>query len=145
VPSPLRILTENWQLKLLALALAVLLWVVVSAEQVTSQWIPVPLRIEEHDPKFELISGPPSDKVNVRFPGAGSDLMELAIRKPPLVLSIDQVSSGVQDFRLDPAMVQIPSQLQVNAQEIRAPVVRLQFRRLSSRTITVRPRVDTEI
>lgn len=145
MPSPLRILTENWQLKLLALALAVLLWVVVSAEQVTSQWIPVPLRIEEHDPEFELISGPPSDEVNVRFTGSGRDLMELAIRKPPLVLSIDQVSSGVQDFRLDPAMVQIPSQLQVNAQEVRAPVVRLQFRRLSSRTITVRPRVDTEI
>ena len=54
--SPLRFLTDNWQLKLLALALAVLLWVVVSAEQVTSQWIPVPLRIVQSEGGNETVS-----------------------------------------------------------------------------------------
>lgn len=143
--SPLRFLTENWQLKLLALALAVLLWVVVSAEQITSQWIPVPLQIEENDPDFELTSSESFEDVAVRFTGSGRDLMELAIRKPPLVLSIDRVQSTTQEFRLDPGMVQVPTQLGVNAQEVRAPLVRLSFRRLAARTLTVRPTVDLEV
>lgn len=143
--SPLRFLTDNWQLKLLALALAVLLWVVVSAEQVTSQWIPVPLRIEENDPDYELVSPAEYGEVEVRFTGSGRDLMELAIRKPPLVLTIDNVDATTQDFRLTPTMVQIPSQLAVNAQEVRSAVVRLNFRRLASREMPVQPTVNREV
>jgi YbbR domain-containing protein len=145
VPSPLRFLTGNWQLKLLALALAVLLWVVVSAEQVTSEWIPVPLQIVENDPNFELVSGEITEEVNVRFTGSGRDLMELAIRKPPLVLSIDRVQGSSQDFRLEPTMVQVPTQLAVNAQEVRAPLIRLSFRQLASRTVRVHPTVAEEV
>ena len=143
--SPLRFVTENWRLKLLAIALALLLWVVVSAEQVTSQWIPVPLVVEENDPYFELVSGPDVEEVQVRFTGSGRDLMELAIRKPPLVLSIDRVQATTQEFRLQPAMVRLPSQLQVNAQEVRAPVIRLTFHRLAERLLTVRPVVESEV
>jgi YbbR domain-containing protein len=145
VRSPLRFVTENWQLKLLALALAVLLWVVVSAEQVTSQWIPVPLQVNEGDPDFELLASPAREEVNVRFTGSGRDLMELAIRKPPLVLSIDRVQGVTQEFRLEPGMVQVPNQLTVNAQEVQSPLIRLEFRRLSSRTMPVRARVDNEV
>jgi YbbR domain-containing protein len=145
VRSPLRFLIDNWQLKLLALALAVLLWVVVSAEQVTSQWIPVPLQIEENDPNFELMAGEIIEEVNVRFTGSGRDLMELAIRKPPLVLAINQVQSSSQEFRLEPAMVQVPSQLSVNAQEVRAPLIRLSFRQLASRSMRVRPTMEAEV
>lgn len=143
--SPLRYLTGNWQLKLLALALAVLLWVVVSAEQVTSQWIPLPLQIDENDPNFELATQPSAEEVSVRFTGSGRDLMELAIRKPPLVLSIDRVQGDAQEFRLEPNMVQVPNQLDVNAQEVRSPLLRLEFRRLSSRSMPVLPRVDSEL
>lgn len=143
--SPLRFFTENWQLKLLAIALALLLWVVVSAEQVTSQWIPVPLVVEENDPDFELISGPNVDEVQVRFTGSGRDLMELAIRKPPLVLSIDRVQATEREFRLQPSMVRLPTQLAVNAQEVRAPLIRLGFRRIVARPLTVRPTVDGDV
>lgn len=145
MPSPLRFFTENWRLKLLAIALALLLWVVVSAEQVTSQWIPVPLVVEENDPQFELLSGPEIDEVQVRFTGSGRDLMELAIRKPPLVLSIERVQATTQEFRLQPSMVRLPTQLAVNAQEVRAPVIRLTFHRLAERLLTVRPVVESEI
>ena len=143
--SLLRSLIENWQLKLLALALAVLLWVVVSAEQVTSQWIPVPLQIVENDPDFQIISADLPEDLDVRFSGSGRDLMDVAIRKPPLVLTIDAVEGTAQEFRLLPGMVQIPGQLAVNAQEIRTPVIRLTFRRLTARTLPIRPSVDTEV
>ena len=145
MPSPLRFVTENWQLKTLALALAVLLWVVVSAEQVTSSWIPVPVRVEETDPEFEMVSGESPGEVDVRFTGPGRDLMELAIRKPPLVLTVDRVQSNNQEFRLDPGMVQVPNQLAVSAQEVRNPLLRLRFRRLASRTLPIRPTVDIEV
>lgn len=142
--SPLRALTENWQLKLLALALAVLLWVVVSAEQVTSQWIPVPLQINETDPDFELVSTDIPTEVDVRFTGSGRDLVDVAIRKPPLVLSVSRVEGPSQEFQLQPSMVQMPSQLAVNAQEVRAPVVRLTFRRLAARTLPIQPVMAAE-
>ena len=145
MPSPLRLLTENWQLKTLALALAVLLWVVVSAEQVTSSWIPVPVLVEEADPEFEMVSGESPGEVEVRFTGSGRDLMELAIRKPPLVLTVDRVQSNNQEFRLEPGMVQVPNQLAVSAQEVRNPLLRLRFRRLASRTLPIRPTVDIEV
>lgn len=144
MPAPLRFLTGNWQLKLLALALAVLLWIVVSAEQVTSHWIPVPLRVEENDPAFELVSPLEFPEVPVRFTGSGRDLMELAIRKPPLVLTLDQVQGASQEYRLEPAMVRIPNQLAVTAQEVRSPLVRLDFRRLAVRVLRVVPQVDRD-
>lgn len=144
MPAPLRFLTGNWQLKLLALALAVLLWVVVSAEQVTSHWIPVPLRVEEHDPEFEIVSPVEFPEVPVRFTGPGRDLMELAIRKPPLVLTLDRVQGTSQEYRLEPGMVRIPNQLAVTAQEVRSPVVRLDFRRLAVRSLRVEPQVGGE-
>lgn len=145
MPSPLRFFTDNWQLKLLALALAVLLWVVVSAEQVTSHWIPVPLQVEENDPEFELVSPLEFDEVPVRFSGSGRDLMELAIRKPPIVLSLDRVQGAAQEFRLEPGMVRIPNQLAVTAQEVRSPVLRLNFRRLATRALPVSPTVDRDV
>jgi len=41
--------------------------------------------------------------------------------------------------------VQIPSQLAVNAQEVRSAVVRLNFRRLASREMPVQPTVNREV
>ena len=145
MPSPLRFFTDNWQMKLLALALAVLLWVVVSAEQVTSHWVPVPLHVEENDPDFELVSPQSFDEVPVRFSGSARDLMELAIRKPPIVLSLDRVQGTAQEFRLEPSMVRVPNQLNVTAQEVRSPLLRLNFRRLSNRTLPVSPTVDRDV
>jgi hypothetical protein len=141
----LRTLTENWKLKLLALALAVLLWVVVSADQVTSNWIPVPLRIQVADPAYRLIESSAPREVEVRFTGPGRDFLDLAIRRSPLTLSIADVSDTSQAYRLEPGMVQVPNQLSVNPQDVRPATVALRFLRLEDRLVPVSVPVRNEL
>jgi YbbR domain-containing protein len=141
VRALLRLVVLDWKLKLLALALAVLLWVVVSAEQVTSNWIPVPLEVRVADPMYDLRDASVPQEVEVRFTGPGRELLDLGIRRPPLRLLIPEVEDTVQVFSLAPGMVQMPNELSVNPQEVRPGVVRLRFRRLASKSIPVRPRL----
>lgn len=141
----LRRLAQNWKLKVLALALAVLLWVVVSADQVTSNWIPVPLEIRVQDPGYRLIESSAPSEVEVRFTGPGRDFLDLAIRRAPLLLNIDQVSDTVDAFELDPGMVQVPNQLSVNPQDVRPGRVSLRFLELEDRVVPLRVRVRNEL
>lgn len=141
----LRRIAQNWKLKVLALALAVLLWVVVSADQVTSNWIPVPLQIEVTDPGYRLIEGSAPDEVEVRFTGPGRDFLDLAIRRSPLLLNIDQVSDTLDEFELEPGMVQVPNQLSVNPQDVRPGRVSLRFVELEDRLVPLRVRVRNEL
>ena len=48
--SFLRSITENWKLKALAFALAVLVWMVITADPPTSGWFTVPLEVAVTDP-----------------------------------------------------------------------------------------------
>lgn len=141
MPSPLRALTSNWKLKLLAFALAVLLWIVVSAEETTSNWIPLPLEVQMADPEYRLVEGSVPPEVEVRFVGAGRELWDLLIRRPPVVLRVTSVEETEQSFRLDPDMAQVPRRLAVDPQDVRPSAVRLQFIPLDSRTVPVRVRI----
>lgn len=141
----LRRLAQNWKLKVLALALAVLLWVSVSADQVTSNWIPVPLEIQVTDPSFRLIESSAPNEVEVRFTGPGRDFLDLAIRRAPLLLNIDQVSDTVDAFELEPGMVQVPNQLSVNPQDVRPGRVSLRFLHVEDRLVPLTVRVRNEL
>lgn len=140
----LRRLANNWKLKLAALALAVLLWAVVSAEQLTTQWIPIPVEVSLRDPAYVQVEGPSPDEVSVRFTGSGRELWELALNRPVLVLEVREVGAG-RVYVIDPRMVRIPNGLTtVSAQDVRPGTVRLRFERVSSREVPVRVRVGRE-
>jgi hypothetical protein len=140
VASFFRRITENWKLKSLALAIAVLLWIVWSADTVTNDWIPIPLEVQVTDSRFRAASPTPGD-VEVRFSGAGRDLLDIAVRRPPLRLTVTEVSQATAEYPLDPRMVVIPAQLSVNALDVRPRSVRLDFTRVDSRVMRVRPRI----
>lgn len=137
----LRAVTENWKLKLAALTLAVLLWVVVSADQVTTQWLPVPVETVSRDPDWVVVGGPVPREVQVRFVGSGRDLLELALERPVLVLPVADVEEESQIFVLDPRMVRIPDGLAVNPVDVRPSSVRVLLQRLASREVPVRLRL----
>jgi hypothetical protein len=139
LPRLLKGLTANWGLKLAALALALLLWVVVSAEQVTTQWLAVPVRVVIRDPRLELAGRPSPATVSVRFTGTGRDLWELSFRSPVLSLPVHDVSEGGV-YAVDPQMVAIPRGVAVGAQDVQPELVRLQVRRLAVREVPVRVR-----
>jgi len=136
----LRRLTSRWKLKLTALGLAILLWVVVSAEQPTTQWIPVRVDPVVRDPEFVLEGDPEPRIVRVRFEGAGRELWELALERPVLVLPLREVGNA-RTFALDPSMVSLPEGVRVKVLDVRPSVVRIQLQRLATRTVPVRPRI----
>jgi YbbR domain-containing protein len=138
----LRTVARNWQLKLAALALAILLWVVVSAEQVTTQWIPVPVRVSSDAPGRVVTGGPVPAEVEVRFAGPGRELWELALERPVLVLPVDRVEADEQVFVLEPRMVSIPNGLSaVSARDVRPGSVRVLTQRVVTREVPVRLRL----
>ena len=134
------LLTYNWRLKLAALGLAVLIWAVVSAEQVTSQWIPVRVDPVVRDPEYVLSGATEPAEVRVQFTGPGRELWELALDRPTLVLPLGDVGER-RAFPLDPTMLRIPSGLSVRVQDIRPAVVRVELERLASRVVPVRARI----
>jgi hypothetical protein len=137
----LRTLTNRWKLKLTALALAILLWVVVSAEQVTTQWISVRVDPVVSDPGYVLVDGPDPAIVQVRFRGPGRELWELALDQPSLVLPVRSVGNA-RNFALDPAMVRYPEGVRgVEASDVRPALVRLDLQRQVARTVPVSPRM----
>lgn len=138
----LRTLTRNWQLKLAAFALAVLLWVVVSAEQVTSEWLPATVEVDIRDPDRTLVQGPEPDEVRVRFSGARRELWELAFNRPRLRVVVTESDAARVLIPLEPQMVRIPAGLNtVAAREVRPTSVRLMLEELASREVPVRVQV----
>jgi hypothetical protein len=126
-----RRLTANWGLKLAALALALLLWVVVTAEQVTSQWMSVPVRVVLHDPRLRLSPGP-ALQARVRFSGRGRDLWDLAFRRPVLTLPVrGESETGL--YPLEPEMVAVPGRIAVTPREVQPAWVRLAVTRRAVR------------
>src|SRR5690606_1975323 len=68
--------------------------------------------------------------------------LDLAVRRPPLRLTIPEVFSEVATFELRPDMLQLPGQFPVNALDVRPPTVALRFAPVDRRTIPVRVRVN---
>lgn len=131
--SPRR-LTRNWQLKLAAVALAVLLWALVRAEQPTEQWVRVAIEPQVLDPDYELRGEPDPATVQVRFAGTWRELGELALDKPVLVIHIRNVGRQ-RTFVLEPSMVRLPDGVRgrVNAIDVRPGLVRLTLERVATR------------
>lgn len=139
--SLLKALTRNWKLKLLAFAMSLLLWVVVSADQITNQWINVPLRVELQDDDWELVDASVPAEVAVRFLGPARELFDVAMDRPRVVLRVARVDEAMQSFPLDPSMVQTTRVRNFSAQDVRPGQVRLRFARLAAREVPVRVQV----
>ncbi len=117
---------RNWQLKLAAVALAVLLWVLVRAEQPTEQWMQVRVETQLLDPAYTLTAPPTPRVVQVRFSGKWREIGELALEKPVLVLNVRNVGRQ-RTFVLEPAMVRLPDGARghVSALDVRPVLVKL--------------------
>lgn len=144
-----RRVTRNWQLKLSSLALAVLLWALVRAEQPTEQWVTV--RVEPHilDPDLTLAGRPDPATVRIRLAGRWRELGELAIEKPVLVLHVRNAGRR-RVFVVEPPMVRLPERvrgdvtvLDVRPSRVRLPLVRTPERSFPRALPVVPAQVDS--
>ncbi len=89
------ILSRNWQLKLSALGMAMLLWTVPRFEgQSTRILEDIPVRVQLGDPNWVLVGSPSPATVSVTLSGPARELIALAIDRPPVLVPLDEVSAG---------------------------------------------------
>jgi len=138
LPTLLLRLAAHWPLKLASLGMALLLWVLVSAEEVTTQWITIPMEARVQDPGLVLSERAP-ETVRVQVTGPGRLLWQLALSPPTLVLPVRQERAA--GYALEPEMIRIPHGLRrVTVRDIHPAVLRLDVQRMETREVPVRPR-----
>jgi YbbR domain-containing protein len=127
----------NWTLKLTALALAFLLWSVVKAEAPTRVTIPeVPVRVVLRDADWVLATPPAPATVSVVFSGPVRELVRLAVQRPELVLTVDQVREPSEIHVLRTAWVTMQAGMDnTRADDVLPSTVRVEFDRIMARMV----------
>ena len=108
MPIPgVRLITDNWQLKLLSLAVALVLWgVVVNAEK-SEMVFAAPVEFLEVPDGFEVAQGRP-DTVDVRVRGLRLALSRLSGEDLRAVVNLSGAKAGESTLRLLPEHVHAP-------------------------------------
>jgi hypothetical protein len=99
-------------LKVLALALALILWMLVSGEETVDRGLRVPLEMQQFPPGLQLKGELPST-LDVRVRGASGVLGRLAPGDVVAVLDVGDAREGRQLFQLTPARVRVPFGVEV--------------------------------
>lgn len=133
--SPPDLLLRNWPLKVAALILAVLLWVLVSAEETTSQLVRVPVQLEV-PPGLALAK--PAPEVRALITGPGRELIKL-YATPPVIRAFVPAGAQPPRWRFDatPASIQLPPNVKVTVQDVEPRYVDVALDRQVSREVPV--------
>ena len=126
-------------LKLAALFFALVLWLAVSAEEPTEEWVDVRVALI-HDSNATLLdSAPPVQALVV---GRGRDLLKLYTTLPVLRRSIEGDTSGRFTLTLRPTDVDLPSNVDARVRDVRPAVINLHVRVTESRRVPARSALE---
>src|SRR4051812_33707346 len=126
-------------LKVLSLALAVMLWIVVAGEETVERGLRVPLELQQFPAGLELQTEPPS-LVDVRVRGASTALSRVGPGDIVAVLDLHAARPGQRLFQITPEQVRVPFGVQVV--QVTPPGVALVFEKSASRSVRVVPAVE---
>jgi YbbR domain-containing protein len=142
VRSPRDVLVHNWPLKFAALVLSVLLWVLVSAEETTSQLVRVPVQVEV-PPGLALAK--PAPEVRAFITGPGREMIKLYTAPPVIRAFIPSTAQPPQwRFEVTPAAIQLPANAKVTVQDVEPRVVDFALDREVTRDLPVAVRAVIE-
>jgi len=130
---------RHFGLKVLALGLAILLWVVVSGEATVERGLSVPLELQEFPPGLELQTKPPST-VDVRVRGGSGTLSRLAPVDIVAALDLRGATAGQRLFHLTPDQVRVPFGVEIA--QITPTTVALVFEKSATKQVPVVPAID---
>lgn len=137
------IITRNWQLKLSALAMAVLLWTVPEFEAQSTQELPnVPVRVDLNDPEWALVGEPLPSSVTVTLAGPTRALMALNADRPSIVVPVDQVSTADTAILLLQGWLRTSVSDNITVEDLVPSSVRLSFEPMEVEVVTLRARID---
>jgi YbbR domain-containing protein len=126
-------------LKLLALALAGLLWMAVSGEETVERGLRVPLELQQMPAGIELTGEVPT-AVDVRVRGASGTLSRVAAGDIVAVLDLRGARAGRRLFPLTPDQVRAP--FGVDIVQVMPSAIAMVFEPSVTRTVPVVPSVD---
>ncbi len=130
---------RHFGLKVLALGLAALLWMVVSGEATVERGLPVPLELQQFPPTLELSTPPPST-VDVRVRGGSSALGRLQPSDIVAFLDLHGTQAGQRLFPITPDQVRVPFGIEIV--QITPPTIALTFERSATKLVPVVPAIE---
>jgi hypothetical protein len=134
--------TERLPLKFAALFFALLLWVIVSAEEPTDEWVAV-RSIVTVDSTFALADSVP--RVQAQVVGRGRELLKLYTTAPEVRRAAPVEGDSVVTLELRPSDVDLPPGVDAHVRDVRPRLLRLHVRRLVGRTAHARDSLETNI
>jgi YbbR domain-containing protein len=126
-------------LKFLSIALASLLWLVVSGEQTVERALRVPLEFTNLPPQLEMVGDTPT-VVDVRVRGSAGALSRLATGDLVAVLDLRTARTGRRLFHLTSSDVRTP--FGVDVVQVSPSNVSVTFEESSSKVVPVVPAVE---
>jgi YbbR domain-containing protein len=128
-------------LKVLAIALATLLWLTVAGEHVVERALRVPLELRNKPAHLEILGDPPVT-IDVRLSGPSARLSRLEPGEIVAVLDLSGARAGSRLFHLRASEVRAP--YGVTVEHVSPPTLSLELETSSTRTVPVKPSVDGE-
>lgn len=119
--------TERWPAKISALAMALLLWLVVTLQAPAENWVEVHLDLSV-DSGFALADAPP--RVRALIDGRGRDLIELAGSPPVAHMEAGNAGNDVAVIAFAASDVELPAGVEARVRDVRPRVIRLRLRRV---------------
>lgn len=130
---------RHFGLKLLAIALAALIWLLVSGEQIVERTMRIPLEFTSLPARLELVGAPPT-LVDVRVRGSSGALGRVASEQLVAVLDLRSAREGQRLFHLTTDDVRAPFGIEVV--QISPSNVLVSFEASATKVVPVVPEID---
>jgi len=128
-------------LKVVAVALAALLWLIVAGDHLVERSMRVPLEFRNLPNELEIIGDPPTT-VDVRLRGSSAQLARLESREVVAVLDLTGARTGSRMFHLRNDEVRAPYGVEVS--QVVPGTLALDLEKSGRRTVPVVPALDGE-
>lgn len=137
------LVTRNWQLKISALGLAVLLWTVPELGKEGSQVLQnIPVRVQLNDPQWALTQEPLPGTIQVTLSGPSRNLFAVGLDRPSVVIPIDQVGSPDTAVLLRSQWVRMAVGEGLVVEDMVPNLVNLSFEPMAVGEVSLRPRLS---
>lgn len=130
---------RHFGLKLLSVALAVGLWMVIAGEETVERGLRVPLELQQFPAGLELLGDVPAT-ADVRVRGASGTLSRLSPGEIVAVLDLRGARPGERLFHLSPEQVRVPFGVEVI--QVTPPTVAVVFETTASRSVPIEPAIE---
>ena len=129
----------NIGLKLVSVALAALIWLLVSGEQIVERALRIPLEFTNLSPALELVGETPN-VVDVRVRGSSGALARMSAGELVAVLDLRSARSGRRLFHLTGSDVRAPFGVEVV--QVTPSSLSMGFEASATKTVRVIPEID---